>query len=95
MHSKLGFKYAMLSLGAFVLAIALTFLNSELLSWATGILIFLMGVIAIMGLIYSLRGLKEECNLKKWLGLFINAGLVILILVVVAMNVYDIYLAFS
>lgn len=95
MHSQLGFKYAMLSLASFVLAIVLFYFNSELFSWAAGILIFLMGVIAIMGLIYSLRGLKEEGNLKKWLGLIVNVGLVILILVIIAMNVYDIYLAFS
>ena len=95
----MGFRYAMISLVLFVIAlVGITLsmrLDLEALSLVSGALILVVGVLALIGFIASLKGIKEKNTAKKIIGLIVNACFLIFIVGVFLVNVYDIYRAFN
>ncbi|AXP79632.1 hypothetical protein CJ739_535 [Mariniflexile rhizosphaerae] len=94
-NSHSGFKYGITELGLIIILVVLTqFLdsqNSDIYSILIGLLTFVIGIVSIIGLAKSLRGLKEPNTLKKIIGIIINFGIVTLFIFVIISNILDIY----
>ena len=96
-NSHKGFKYGILGIGLILILIILTqllnTLKSDFVSILIGLLVFAVGIISIIGLIVSLKGIKEPNTAKKIIGIIVNFGIVILFMSVIITNIYDIYKA--
>ena len=98
-NSHNGFKYGIIGLLLIVTMIimskTLNNLNSNSSSIIIGLLTIGAGIISIIGLIKSLRGIKEPNTFKKIIGIIINLGIVMLFIYVIAANVSDLYNTFG
>lgn len=98
-NSTKSFKFGLIGIGLMVVMVVLiqlfSPLNSDVASILIGLLTFSIGIIGIVGLVYSLKGIREPNTLKKILGLIISFGTVLLFLFVILSNVYDMYKAFN
>gem|GEM_PF-2161004 len=98
-HSHRGFKYgltALVSLAGFIgLNTILIFQGIHVPSLLLGVVTLCIFALGILGLIASLRGLKEPNTLKKIIGLFLNLGFLALSVAVIVANVLDMIRAFS
>jgi len=92
--SNRGFKYAMIALLLFVVIIisnmAMFHSGSDIFPMIVGFVFLMIVIIAIVGLVYSLKGIREPNNLKKFVGLLINCGFIALFIFVIIANIMDI-----
>ncbi|MEO1031647.1 MAG: hypothetical protein AAFX55_09605 [Bacteroidota bacterium] len=99
MRSHKGFRYAMISLVLSTVVLAGSTLSIAydlyILSLAIGLITFLIGMISIIGFVFSLKGIKEKNTVKKWIGLVINTAFLLGFVFVIIANIIDIYKAFS
>ena len=98
-NSHKGFKFGLISLIGFSGIIIISkYLNNsvnDLASIIIGFLSISIGVISIIGIINSIKGLKEPNTLKKIIGLILNFGFVSFFLFVFLTNLSDVFLLFS
>lgn len=96
-YSNKGFKYCIIGISLiFILVLVLLITSpnvSDFESLLIGFLVFTLGIISIIGLLASIKGLKEPNTVKKIIGLIFNFGIVLLFLAVIIGNIYDIYTA--
>ena len=94
-NSNRGFTFGMLSIGFIVLIVLIVQFfdvnNSYYISLLIGLIVFLVGVLSIIGLIYSVKSIKEPNTAKKIIGLTINLTIVILFISIIITNLYDVY----
>ncbi len=60
-----------------------------------GLLTISAGIISIVGLINSLKGVNDSNTYKKVIGLILNIGITLLFIYVIAANVSDLYKYFT
>jgi len=98
-NSHKGFKYGIIGCGLMVIFIILSknisTLHPDLVTFLIGGLSIGIGVVGIIGLVNSLKGIKEPTTVKKYVGIIINLSIVSLFLYVIFANVYDTYKLFS
>lgn len=98
-NSHKGFKYAIIGVGLMLIFIILTktlnMLHSDFGTVLIGGLSVGIGIVGVIGLLNSLKGIKEPTTVKKNVGIIINLGIVILFLYMVFANVYDTYKLFN
>jgi len=94
-YSTKSFKY---SIVASILLISLIIsinifqnFNSDTSSITIGLIVIAIGYTSIMGLIYTLRGIKEPNTAKKIIGLLVNFSIALLFIYVIVGNIIDIY----
>ena len=97
LNTKRSFKLAVIGLVLLLFSIIITALNLNqvTLSIIVGILIISSFVIAITGLISSLKSLKEPNTFQKIFGLIINLSITVVIILIIIANVIDISNALS
>ncbi len=95
MNSQKAFKYALISIGMMGLLITITLLSIitefSLYSEILGALVIIIGCIAIIGLVFSLKGIKDKNSFKKIIALIVNLSIVVLFISVMLANMMDIY----
>ena len=95
LQSHGGFVYAIITLGLSLISIALIIFqvtrNTYSISIAVGFLIMVSGILAIIGLVKSLRGYKEPNTFKKISGLLINFLISVCFVLAVTANIVDIF----
>ena len=93
-NSHKGFKLGIISLvGFFGIIIISKHLNkspNDSTSLIIGFLTISIGITSIIGIIKSIRGLKEPNTLKKIIGLILNFGFLSFFLFVIIENVLDV-----
>jgi len=98
-NSHKGFNYGIIGCGLILIFIILTkVFNSPYSDFATfliGGLSVGIGTVGVIGLVKSLKGIKEPTTVKKYVGTIVNLSIVILFLYVILANVYDTYKLFS
>lgn len=97
LNTKRSFKLAVIGLVLLLFSIIITALNLNqgTLSIIVGILIISSFVIAVTGLISSLKSLKEPNIFKKIFGFIINLSITIVIILIIIANAIDISNALS
>ncbi|WP_459212241.1 hypothetical protein [Aquimarina rhabdastrellae] len=94
-----GFKYGVISFLMILVLIMITaVINTLKFSFSLlliGFLTILIGYMGIIGLIKSLKGIKEPNTSKKIIGLILNIGIVSLFISLIIANFLDIYKAFN
>ncbi|MDH7911900.1 hypothetical protein [Winogradskyella sp. SYSU M77433] len=97
LNTKRSFKLAVIGLVLLLFSIIITALNLNqgTLSIIVGILIISSFVIAVTGLISSLKSLKEPNTFQKIFGFIINLSITIVIILIIIANVIDISNALS
>ena len=94
-YSHKGFKFGILGIGLLfivvILSLLLNVLKYDSISILIGLTVFTMGIVSIIGIIKSLKGIKEPNTFKKIIGIIINFALVTLFLLSLFVNAYDIY----
>jgi len=65
--------------------------NSSIISIIIGLLTIGAGIAAIIGLVKSLKGIKEPNTIKKIIGIIINFGIVALFVSILIANIIDLY----
>jgi len=98
-NSLKGFKYGIISCGLMVIFIILTktFSNhhGDFTTALIGGLSVGIGGVGVVGLVHSLKGIKEPTTVKKYIGIIINLSIVVLFLCMIFANAYDTYKLFS
>lgn len=98
-NSNRGFKLAIIALLLFIvimiLQMAMFHSGSDIFLRIFGFVIFSIGIIAIIGLINSLKGFREPNSLEKITGLLINCGFVVLFVFIILAHINDILKAFK
>ncbi|WP_299017062.1 hypothetical protein [uncultured Polaribacter sp.] len=61
----------------------------DVISTIIGILTFIIIIFGIMGLFYSIKGIKEKSVIKKIVALIVNTGTVILFTYIIIANIND------
>jgi len=99
LNSHKGFVYGIFGLGGILVLLlsnkSLKIFQSELATIIMGALFLTIGLTGVIGLSKSLRGLKEPNTLKKVLGIFMNAAIVILYTLLILLNIRSAYSLFS
>ncbi len=92
-YSEKAFKSALYALVILALAIILLLVKaiSEPYSALLGFLVMLIGILAVNGLVNSLKGRREKNSFRKIFGLVVNFGLLLLFLALIVLNGLDIY----
>ena len=89
-----SFRYALQSIGVFLLLIVLSVIMQltklDELSIIIGILVLIMSCLGIVGLVYSIKSIKEPSHYKKWIGLLVNVLVVIGFIALLIANFLDI-----
>lgn len=92
-NSHKGFKYGISAIGLILIATTLSLLidtlKSDLASILNGLLTLVIGFISILGIIISLKGIKEPNTVKKVVGITINLIIVILFLSLIFSIIYN------
>ena len=95
LYSHSGFKFGVIGLGLILTMIIVTLLrdtfNSSIISIIIGLLTIGAGIAAIIGLVKSLKGIKEPNTIKKIIGIIINFGIVALFVSILIANIIDLY----
>ena len=98
-NSHKGFKLGVISLiGFFGIIIITKYLNNspnDSTSVIIGFLTISIGIISIIGIVKSIRGLKEPNTLKKITGLILNFGFLSFFLFVITENFLDVLQLFK
>ncbi len=98
-NSHKGFNYGILGSLLIVIMVIITKslhnLNSDTSSMIIGLLTISAGIISIVGLINSLKGVNDSNTYKKVIGLILNIGITLLFIYVIAANVSDLYKYFT
>lgn len=93
-NSHKGFRYGLICVFLFVTLVIFTKYFYRLMSDFDTIIIGLLtlssGLISILGLTKSIKGIKEPNTLKKIIGIVLNVGFVSLFLYIIISNVFDI-----
>ncbi|CAM4176658.1 DUF4190 domain-containing protein [Zobellia nedashkovskayae] len=89
-----GFMYAIITLGLSLISITLILVkvtqNTDSTSIMVGLLILVSGLLAIIGLVKSLKGIKEPNTFRKISGLLINFLISVCFILAVTTNIVDI-----
>ncbi|GAB1858636.1 hypothetical protein MHTCC0001_34760 [Flavobacteriaceae bacterium MHTCC 0001] len=96
-YSHKGFNFGIYAIGLIVFAIVISLLvnslESDFYSMLIGLPVFVGGLIGVIGIILSIRGIKEPNTVKKIVGIIINLGIATLFFTMIVANIYDIYMA--
>ena len=94
-HSHKGFKFGILGIGLIliivILSLLLHLLKYDFISLIIGLTVFSIGIVSIIGLIKSLKGINEPNTFKKIIGIVINFCLVAFFLLVFISGGYDLF----
>ncbi|MGS0524701.1 hypothetical protein ACU8V7_05325 [Zobellia nedashkovskayae] len=89
-----GFMYAIITLGLSLISITLVLVkvtqNTDSTSIMVGLLILVSGLLAIIGLVKSLKVIKEPNTFRKKSGLLINFLISVCFILAVTTNIVDI-----
>jgi len=94
-NTNKSFQFAIITIVSFAIFVLFQFLaasdriSEENYTYASSFVISIVFVAGIAGFIYSMKGLKEPISVKKIIGLFVNAILILLLIGVIVANVLD------
>lgn len=97
-NSNKGFKWAKITMSIFILIIILHVIQEFVkidMSNFYGILLVLILIFTVVGVIDSIKGIKEPNTLRKVIGMILNSGYVVLLIFIIVANILDIYKAFQ
>ncbi len=97
-NSNKGFKWAIITMSIFILIIILHVIQEFVkidMSNFYGILLVLILIFTVVGVIDSIKGIKEPNTLRKVIGMILNSGYVVLLIFIIVANILDIYKAFQ
>ena len=96
-NSNKAFKKGIIELILILVLIILTqFLNTTTSNFASiliGFLTLAIGIVAIIGFIFAVKAIKEPKTTKKIIGITFNFSVLILLIVVIISNAFDVYKA--
>ncbi len=96
-NSGNAFKYSMYALLSLFVILILNVLNhytkQEVFSILVGVALLFAGVFGIVGLINSIKGIKEPNTVKKVVGLIINVWVSGMFTYAIIANIFDIFKA--
>ncbi len=94
-----GFKYGIIALSLIIVMLILISTlsndNLDITSMAIGLLIICAGIVSIIGLLKSIKGISEPNTAKKIIGIILNLGIAAFFIFVIVANFSDLYKYFT
>lgn len=94
-YSDKGFRFGILGIGLFlilvILSLLLRFIKYDFISLIIGLIVFAIAIVSAIGLINSIKGIKEPNTSKKIIGIILNLLLISFFLLVIFSGGYNIY----